>query len=149
MSSPSMKTSGGAFGTALLNEMESVIGPSFKKVKSLCYREHKHGFYVYAKPNLRYGGLYARHRKTDSSLSHAIPKQKHRIYRSFNQWRTAILTSFGYDLWNVLHVGIKWSYLNSITTTNAYLSKNSMREPCPNLPESIPLHDFLWYNLPR
>lgn len=156
-----------AFRTALLNEMESVIGPSFKKVKSLCYREHKHGFYVYAKPNLcnpgtvikyigrypgrpviatsridsydgnsvtfhynlheddkyiretlpaidfikklirhipekhfkmiRYGGLYARHRKTDSSLSHAIPKQKHRIYRSFNQWRTAILTSFGYD----------------------------------------------------
>lgn len=156
-----------AFRTALLNEMESVIGPSFKKVKSLCYREHKYGFYVYAKPNLcnpgtvikyigrylgrpviatsridsydgnsvtfhynrhendkyirenlpaidfikklilhipekhfkiiRYGGLYARHRKTDSSLSHAIPKQKHRIYRSFNQWRTAILISFGYD----------------------------------------------------
>ena len=51
-------------------------------------------------------------------------------------------------LWNVLHAGIKWSYLNSITTTNAYPSKNSMREPCPNLPESIPLHDFLWYNLP-
>ena len=98
VSSPSMKTSGiFSFGTALLNEMESVIGPSFKKVKSLCYREHKHGFYVYAKPNLRYGRLYARHRKTDSSLSHAIPKQKHRIYRSFNQWRTAILTSFGYD----------------------------------------------------
>ena len=51
-------------------------------------------------------------------------------------------------LWNVLHAGIKWSYLNSITTTNAYPSKNSMREPCPKLPESIPLHDFLWYNLP-
>lgn len=50
-------------------------------------------------------------------------------------------------LWNVLHAGIKWSYLNSITTTNAYPSKDSM-EPCPNLPESIPLHDFLWYNLP-
>ena len=30
--------------------MESKIGPSFKKVKSRCYREHKHGFYVYAKP---------------------------------------------------------------------------------------------------
>ena len=27
-------------------------GPSFKKVKSLCYSEHKQGFYVYAKPNL-------------------------------------------------------------------------------------------------
>ena len=36
---------------ALLNELESKLGPSFKKVKSNCYREHKHGFYVYAKPN--------------------------------------------------------------------------------------------------
>lgn len=40
-----------AFRTALLNELESIIGPSFKKVKSLCYLEHKDGFYVYAKPN--------------------------------------------------------------------------------------------------
>ena len=40
-----------AFCTALLNELESVIGPSFKKVKSQCYLEHKDGFYVYAKPN--------------------------------------------------------------------------------------------------
>ena len=41
-----------AFRTALLNEMESQIGPSFKKVKGKCYSEHKQGFYVYAKPNL-------------------------------------------------------------------------------------------------
>ena len=40
-----------AFRTALLNEMEAKIGPSFKKVKALCYREHKEVFYVYAKPN--------------------------------------------------------------------------------------------------
>ena len=40
-----------AFRTALLNEMESRTGPSFKKVKSRCYQEHKDGFYVYARPN--------------------------------------------------------------------------------------------------
>lgn len=40
-----------AFRTALLNELEAIIGPHFKKVKSLCYLEHKDGFYVYAKPN--------------------------------------------------------------------------------------------------
>ena len=40
-----------AFRTALLNELESIIGSSFKKVKSQCYLEHKDGFYVYAKPN--------------------------------------------------------------------------------------------------
>ena len=156
-----------AFRTALLNEMETIIGPSFKNVKSRCYREHKQGFYIYAKPNLcdpknvikyigrylgrpviatsridnydgdtvtfhynrhednkyieetlpaidfikrlirhipekhfkmiRYGGLYARHREIDKTLFRAISKNKHRIYRNFNQWRTAILLSFGYD----------------------------------------------------
>ena len=156
-----------AFRTALLNEMESKIGSSFKKVKAKCYREHQQGFYVYAKPNLcdprivvkyigrylgrpviatsridkydgemvtfhynrhedeqyieetipamefiqrlirhipekhfkmiRYGGIYARHREIDSKLYRAISKSKHHIYRSFNQWRTAILSSCGYD----------------------------------------------------
>ena len=156
-----------AFRTAPLNEMESKIGSSFKKVKAKCYREHQQGFYVYAKPNLcdprivvkyigrylgrpviatsridkydgemvtfhynrhedeqyieetipamefiqrlirhipekhfkmiRYGGIYARHREIDSKLYRAISKSKHHIYRSFNQWRTAILSSFGYD----------------------------------------------------
>ena len=156
-----------AFRTALLNEMESKIGSSFKKVKAKCYREHQQGFYVYAKPNLcdprivvkyigrylgrpviatsridkydgemvtfhynrhedeqyieetipamefiqrlirhipekhfkmiRYGGIYARHREIDSKLYRAISESKHHIYHSFNQWRTAILSSFGYD----------------------------------------------------
>ena len=156
-----------AFRTALLNELEANIGPSFKKVKAKCYAEHKQGFYVYAKPNkcepntvvkyigrylgrpviatsridqydgdmvtfhynrheddkyveetipamefiqrlirhipekyfkmIRYGGLYARHRDIDTKLNRAISKEKHPIFRSFNQWRTAILSSFGYD----------------------------------------------------
>ena len=46
---------------------------------------------------IRYGGLYARHRKVDSKLHRVISKEKHKIYRSFTQWRTAILLSFGYD----------------------------------------------------
>ncbi|MCI8725750.1 MAG: transposase [Hungatella sp.] len=156
-----------AFRTALLNEMEARLGPSFKKVKARCYREHKDGFYIYAKPNkcapktaikyigrylgrpviatsridsydgdfvtfhynrhedelyvqetvpvmefiqrlirhipekhykmIRYGGLYARHRELDKKLNRAVSRQKHSIYRSFNQWRIAIRSSFGYD----------------------------------------------------
>ena len=46
---------------------------------------------------IRYGGLYARHREIDKTLFRAISENKHRIYRSFNQWRNAILLSFGYD----------------------------------------------------
>lgn len=156
-----------AFRTALLNELESKIGSSFKKVKAKCYTEHKQGFYVYAKPNkcnpntivkyigrylgrpviatsridkydgdmvtfhynrheddkyveetipvmefiqrlirhipekhfkmIRYGGLYARHRDIDSKLNRCISKEKHTLYCSFNKWRNAILSSFGYD----------------------------------------------------
>ncbi len=39
-----------AFRTALLNEMETHLGPSFKKVKAACYKNHENGFYIYAKP---------------------------------------------------------------------------------------------------
>lgn len=41
-----------SFQTALLNQLESRLGPSFKKTKALIYRKDKDGFYVYAKPNL-------------------------------------------------------------------------------------------------
>lgn len=41
-----------AFSTALLNEMESILDPSFKTIKSKCYANNKYGFYVYAKPKL-------------------------------------------------------------------------------------------------
>lgn len=40
-----------SFQTALLNELDKYLGPSFKKVKASIYKNHKNGFYVYAKPN--------------------------------------------------------------------------------------------------
>ncbi len=46
---------------------------------------------------IRYGGIYARHREIDKKPHRAISREKHRIYRSFNRWRAAILSSFGYD----------------------------------------------------
>ena len=46
---------------------------------------------------IRYGGLYARHREIDKKLHRAVSREKHHVYRSFNQWRTAILSAFGYD----------------------------------------------------
>jgi hypothetical protein len=156
-----------AFQTALLNELQKHLDTSFKKVKSSVYRNHKNGFYVYAKPNkckpnavikyigrylgrpviatsriddydgenvtfhynrheddklvietipalefierlimhipekhfkmIRYYGLYARHRESDKKLNHAISKEKHGFFLSFNKWRECILSSFGYD----------------------------------------------------
>lgn len=46
---------------------------------------------------IRYSGIYAHHRNVDKKLNRAISHEKHHLYRSFNQWRTAILSSFGYD----------------------------------------------------
>ena len=156
-----------SFQTALLNELFSRIGDSFKKVKASIYAKHKNGFYVRAKPNkckpyhvikyigrylgrpviatsridsydgdfvtfhynrhednklmfetipaldfisrltqhipekhfkmIRYYGIYGRHRKSDQYIRRAISREKHKIYLSFNKWRSAILTSFGYD----------------------------------------------------
>ncbi|MFY9597191.1 MAG: transposase [Dysgonamonadaceae bacterium] len=40
-----------AFQTALLNELQKHLDISFNKVKSSIYKNHKNGFYVYAKPN--------------------------------------------------------------------------------------------------
>lgn len=40
-----------AFRTALIDLLQQKLDPSFKTVKALCYSEHKHGFYVYDKPN--------------------------------------------------------------------------------------------------
>lgn len=45
---------------------------------------------------IHYGDLYAHHREIGKKLYCAISKEVHHIYRSLNQWRTAILGSFGY-----------------------------------------------------
>jgi len=156
-----------SFQTALLNELEKHLGTDFKKVKAAVYKNHKNGFYVYAKPQkcnprqvikyigrylgrpviatsridkydgdsvtfhynrheddklvvetlpvlefierliqhvpekhfkqIRYYGIYARHRESDNRLRRAIPQERHRILLSFNEWRTSILSCFGYD----------------------------------------------------
>ncbi|MCD8501662.1 MAG: transposase [Bacillaceae bacterium] len=46
---------------------------------------------------IRYYGLYARHHKQDSKLKKAVSKEKHKLLRSLNEWRTSISISFGYD----------------------------------------------------
>lgn len=46
---------------------------------------------------IRYYGLYARHRESDQKLNKAISKEKHAALLSFNTWRNCILSSFGYD----------------------------------------------------
>ena len=42
-------------------------------------------------------GSYTHLRAHETAANRGISKNKHRIYRNFNQWRTAILLSFGYD----------------------------------------------------
>lgn len=46
---------------------------------------------------IRYGGIYARHRKLDSKLRRAIPSHLLRLYKSFNRWKNAIFIAFGYN----------------------------------------------------
>lgn len=60
---------------------------------------------------IRYGGIYARHREIDKHLNRAIAKEKHHVFRSFNQWRTAILSSFGYEPLQCPDCGHKMEFL--------------------------------------
>ena len=46
---------------------------------------------------IRYGGIYARHRKIDKHLHRAISKEKQPFFRNYHHWRLSILSSFGYD----------------------------------------------------
>lgn len=46
---------------------------------------------------VRYYGIYARHRESDKKLNLAVPKEKHKILLSFKRWRNCIAASFGYD----------------------------------------------------
>ena len=46
---------------------------------------------------IRYYGLYARHRKCDENLIHAIPDEKHDLLLSFNKWRIALARFFNAD----------------------------------------------------
>lgn len=46
---------------------------------------------------IRYYGIYARHRQSDTFIRRAISKEKHRVYWSFCTWRNAIMDAFGYD----------------------------------------------------
>lgn len=46
---------------------------------------------------IRYYGIYARHRESDKKLNLAVPKEKRRLILSFNRWRNCIAASFGYD----------------------------------------------------
>ena len=46
---------------------------------------------------IRYYGLYARHKESDKKLNLAISKEKRKAFLSFNGWRDCTLLSFGYD----------------------------------------------------
>lgn len=96
-----------AFRTALLNEMETKIGPSFKKIKSLCCREHKDGFYVYAKPNkcdpktvVKYIGRYLAARLSPlpvlTSMTVILSLSITAVMRMTNMWKKLSLSWSSY-----------------------------------------------------
>ena len=46
---------------------------------------------------IRYYGVYGRHRESDKKLYRLIPPTKQPFFKSFLQWRSSILSAFGYD----------------------------------------------------
>ena len=46
---------------------------------------------------IRYYGVYGRHRESDKKLNRLIHPSKRPFFKSFLQWRSGILSAFGYD----------------------------------------------------
>lgn len=76
---------------------------------------------------IRYYGLYARHRKSDKKIRLAIAKEKRRIFLSFNRWRDLTLASFGYDPLTCPCCGQTMLFLD-LYHNHQHLSLNEMYE---------------------
>ena len=46
---------------------------------------------------IRYYGIYARHRNQDDKVIKAVPKEKHHFLLTHTKWRNSISSTFGYD----------------------------------------------------
>ena len=82
-----------------------------------------------------------KHREEDKRLHRAVSVQKKRLFLSFTQWRTAILTSFGYDplkcpncghnmeflelYLNHLRVSLEEMYENAVSKFHKFRGKRS------------------------
>ena len=76
---------------------------------------------------IRYYGLYARHRDTDKKIHLALAKEKRKIFLSFNRWRDRILASFGYDPLKCPCCGQSMLFLD-LYYNHQHLSLNEMYE---------------------
>lgn len=76
---------------------------------------------------IRYYGLYARHKETDKKLVLAIAKEKRKALLSFNRWRDCTLASFGYDPLKCPHCGKTMLFLE-LYHNHQHISLNEMYE---------------------
>ena len=91
---------------------------------------------------IRYGGLYARHLKTDQQ---SFPNRNVPFYATLTIGGMLFFLLLVMIRWNVPSAGIKWSFWNFILTISVFPSKNYMRDLCPDLAESVLLHNFLCF----
>ena len=94
---------------------------------------------------IRYGGLYARHRKQTSSSIKSFPNRNVPFYATLTIGGMLFFLLLVMIRWNVPSAGIKWSFWNFILTISVFPSKNYMRDLCPDLAESVLLHNFLCF----
>lgn len=91
---------------------------------------------------IRYGGIYARHRKIDKHLHRAISKEKHPFFVVTTNDVYPFFLLLDMILLSVLIVNTKWKSLNFTMTTSVSPSKKCTRKQCPNLVENVPPHEF-------
>ena len=87
--------------------------------------------------------MHATAKQTSSSIKSFETETSHST--QLNHWRNAILSSFGYDPLECPICRHKMEFWNFILTISVFPSKNYMRDLCPDLAESVLLHNFLCF----
>ena len=94
---------------------------------------------------IRYGAcMHATAKQTSSSIK-SFPNRNVPFYATLTIGGMLFFLLLVMIRWNVPSAGIKWSFWNFILTISVFPSKNYMRDLCPDLAESVLLHNFLCF----
>ena len=94
---------------------------------------------------IRYGGFMHATAKQTSSFIKSFPNRNVPFYATLTIGGMLFFLLLVMIRWNVPSAGIKWSFWNFILTISVFPSKNYMRDLCPDLAESVLLHNFLCF----
>ena len=108
------------------------------------YNRHEDDKYIQETIPVMAACMHATAKQTSSSIK-SFPNRNVPFYATLTIGGMLFFLLLVMIRWNVPSAGIKWSFWNFILTISVFPSKNYMRDLCPDLAESVLLHNFLCF----